>query len=378
MKKKKYVFISNMAAPTQVKFSYALQEYFDVEFWFYEHIDETRPSWWKIPLGPHNKILKGSYKLPKLGYVSLGVFYELIRYRPDIIVLGGFMKWNWIILHIAKIFNIKVALMSEPLRFVKHDNEQSSTLLTRENSEKKIKKITNAFKKVDLYIGMGDIAVNQFIVDFKLPNHKVARLFYPQDIENYYQHPLRVKEKGERINFLFASRLVSRYQPLTALNAFAELSLKHDNIYLYMNSMGELKEDCEQMIVERKIKHVIFLENISSWDQMHEIYEHADVLLLPAMYSNGSNALIEARASGLGVVMSNKIHNVSKHSLHEESCFICDPNKESFVRYMEKYLLNPELIYNHGKISKELIEDRRNINIAKTYFETFRNKGLVK
>ena len=56
--KKKYVFISNIASPYQVKLCYSLQKYFNAEFWFYEYIDNTRPEWWKIPLGNKCKILK--------------------------------------------------------------------------------------------------------------------------------------------------------------------------------------------------------------------------------------------------------------------------------------------------------------------------------
>jgi hypothetical protein len=80
--KEKYLFISNMASPYQVKFCYALEEYFETEFWFYVHIDETRPDWWKIPLGDKCKIMNYSGKIPFLGYFSIGLFIELIRSKP--------------------------------------------------------------------------------------------------------------------------------------------------------------------------------------------------------------------------------------------------------------------------------------------------------
>ena len=83
--KKKYLFISNMASPYQVKFCYSLQEYFDAEFWFYEHIDETRPDWWKIPLGDKCKIMKASGKFPNTLRVGYYYMLFLVLFIPEII-----------------------------------------------------------------------------------------------------------------------------------------------------------------------------------------------------------------------------------------------------------------------------------------------------
>jgi hypothetical protein len=78
--KQKLVFIGNIASPYQVKLCYALEEYFDAEFWFYEHLDPNRPDWWKIPLGEKCQILKHTKWFPKLGYLSLGLIPEPVSY----------------------------------------------------------------------------------------------------------------------------------------------------------------------------------------------------------------------------------------------------------------------------------------------------------
>lgn len=379
MEKKKYVFIGNIASPIQVKFSDSLQEYFDAEFWFYEHLNKVRPSWWKIPLGENNKILKYSGHLPLFGYYSLGVFYNLFKFKPDIVVLGGFMKWHLIIVKLIRLFrlDIKIAIMTEPFRYTKNDESSSEQLLSKKNSPQKLKLTKKMFEDVDLYIGMGKVAEKQLLEEFEFPTEKVASLVYPQDIEACFNHPLRIKNKNDEINFLFASRLVSRYEPLIALESFAILSSKYSNINLFMNNSGSLKTKCESFIKEKNLKNVYFLNDIQSWNHMHLIYKNADVLLLPAKYSNGSNALIEARASGMGVVMSNQIYNVQKHSIDGENCFICEPTTAEFIRNMEKYILDTSIIRNHGELSKKLIEDRRNIHTAKRYHRVFKSKGFV-
>ncbi|NLT46169.1 MAG: glycosyltransferase family 4 protein, partial [Thermotogaceae bacterium] len=287
--KKKLVFISNMASPYQVKFCYALQEYFDTEFWFYVRREKNRPKWWEIPLGEKCKIMKLSGRIPKIGYFSFGLFSELIRFKPDIILLGGFMKWHWLVLKLAKLFkkDTKVVFMSEPLRFVKSDGDTSSSLLTKENSEKKTRLLRKIFSSADLFCGMGPTATKQFIEEIEFPENKVDTLIYPQDIEEYFNHPLREKKRGDRFRILFANRLIDRYQPLFALQVFEKVQLEYPNVEMAMNNDGPLKEKCIEYIRDKELKNVRFLDDIDSWNNMHLIYKDSDILILPATYSNG-------------------------------------------------------------------------------------------
>lgn len=376
--KKKYLFISNMASPYQVKFCYSLQKYFNAEFWFYTYIDETRPEWWKIPLGDKCKIMNASGRLPFIGgYFSLGLFLDLVRFRPDIIVLGGFMKWHWIVLKVAKLFKIKVTVMSESLRYVSNDDEQSSALMSKENSAKKIKSIRKSFKNADLFIGMGEVAAKQFMEEFEFPKEKVATTTYPQDIEEYYNHPLRDKNKQDIFRLLFANRLVDRYQPLFALEVLDKLNSKYPNIEMYMNNDGPLKSACIEFINNRGMKNVFFLDKIDSWNNMHLIYKKSDILILPATYSNGNGTIIEARASGMGIVVSNRINNIEDHSVNGKNCFICDLNVDEFVEAVSKYIDTPELLLTHGVLSREMVESRKNSNIARLYYNLIKDNKML-
>lgn len=366
-----------MAAPYQVKFCYDLQEYFDAEFWFYEHTDETRPDWWKIPLGEKCKVMKASGKFPKVGYFSFGLFIDMLRFKPDIVVLGGFMKWHILVLYFAKILGAKVAVMSEPLRYVSNDDQDSTHLITKENSTRKINLIKKLFKKVDLYIGMGEVAKNQFLEEFGFPEDKVTSLSYPQDIEEYYNHPLRVKKLEDPITLLFANRLVERYQPLMALELLRRLSLKYPNIKMLMNASGSQKEKCVKFIEKNNLTNIEFLDKIDSWNDMHLIYKRSDILILPCVYSNGNGTIIEARASGMGIVISNQINNIERHSKNGKNCFICNLDINEFEKAVSKYINNLDLIVEHGKLSRELVKYRRNDYTAKKYFKVFQEQGLV-
>ena len=114
---RKFVFISNMAAPYQVKFCYELQKYFNTEFWFYEYIGKGRPEWWKIPLGSRCKILKYAIFSYRQKYFCLSIISELKRMNPDIIMLGNwFIPGNLLAYFWAKLHKKKTILFTEHQR----------------------------------------------------------------------------------------------------------------------------------------------------------------------------------------------------------------------------------------------------------------------
>ena len=57
---KKLLYISHIAVPTQIKLCYALQKYYDTQFWFYD-AQGNRPTWWQLPLGDKCKVLLPVY-----------------------------------------------------------------------------------------------------------------------------------------------------------------------------------------------------------------------------------------------------------------------------------------------------------------------------
>ncbi|MFK3988115.1 glycosyltransferase family 4 protein [Exiguobacterium mexicanum] len=374
--KQKLVFIGNIASPYQVKLCYALEEYFDAEFWFYEHLDQNRPDWWKIPLGEKCQILKHTKWFPKLGYLSLGLIPELIRFKPDVILLGGFMAGHAGIVRVAKLFGIKTVVMSEPIRPLQNDDDPSDRLTNPQDNPHKTKLLHWMFKDADLYFGMGTVAVEQFKDHLGFDPEKVVHATYAQDIDAYFDHGLRRKQPGDTFKLLFANRLVERYQPLLVLEAYRNLSKRY-SLELYLNNSGQQLEACKAYIAEHDLKNVHFLDEIRAWDEMPKVYEQADILVLPATYSNGNGTIIEARASGMGVVISDQINNVSHHSVDGKNCYMCDITVESIERGIEQYLEHPERLIEHGMLSRELVKFHRNDVTAKGYYDTLRAKQII-
>lgn len=344
--KNKLVFISSIASPYQVKFCHELQNYFDAEFWFHDYTGSSRPNWWKIPLGPKCKIFH-KVILRNGKFLALDLIYELKRFDPDILVLGGFWYPSNILAYLwAKLKKKKTIVFTEISR-----NRQNKI---------RVKGLYTRFTKllynnVDAVFTSALEATIQHQVEFGFAN-RVYTTQYPSDIDEHLQHPLRIKE--DSFVLLFANRLTSIYDPLLAIEIFATLYRKYPKIKMLINAFGELHDECQTRIATLGLtSQITFLDAIGSWDDLHKVYLKSDILLLPANFSAGNFTIVESMASGLGIVVSNKIIGIGIDDLKIfQSGFICEPQKDDFVCAISKYVDNPELLKIHGSLNKNFVK----------------------
>lgn len=367
MSKPKLVFLSNMAAPYQVKFCEALQQYYQAKFWFYVHLEKDRPEFWKIPLGDHCEILESSKNIRFFGYFNFRVFKKLNAFNPDIIIMGGFfIPMHLLVLLWAKLNQKKVIFYSETLELNRFSIHPFLFQLKR-----RLRQFTLLFfKPMDRLFAMGPNVVNQFIELYKYPASKVRLTRYPQDIDMHLKHEKRNKQANDALLILFPGRLEDAYNPLFAIEVFAELHKNHSHLKMKMNAHGSMRKQCEAFIIEKGLQHQIqFIDGISNWNDLHLIYKDADILFIPAKNSNGPNTLIEGMASGMGVVISDQIFNVSEYLVHETNGYILPLTIHSMKAGIEQYIHNPALIDIHGAISKENVQQRSASGTAKLYHQ---------
>jgi glycosyltransferase involved in cell wall biosynthesis len=365
---KKLVFISNMAAPYQIKMAKEMNKYLETQYWFYEYIDDSRPSWWKLPLEKNTIILSNVKKI--FGkYFSSDIKKRLNSFDPDIVMLGGFsIPGNYFAYRWAKKNNKKTVVFTELTRD-RHGKLRTKSIIW--------KILRYLYKDVDNIFAPGKEAVNQFKEIFAT-KEKVIRARYGSDIDGHLAHNLRDLDK-DKIYLLFANRLTKIYEPLLALEIFNNLRTKYDNLYLRINAEGELRDECEKYIKKNQLdKYVSFLDSINSWDDLPKIYEQCDILYLPASFSNGNFTIIEAMASGMGIVISDKVNGHSDMMEDKKNCFICKSNIEDFSNAITKYIQNKELIKEHGKINKSIVNYRSIAGTSKFFIEKFEELGLLK
>lgn len=86
------------------------------------------------------------------------------------------------------------------------------------------------------------------------------------------------------------------------------------------------------------------------------MYARCDILILPASFSNGNFTILEAMASGMGVVISNRVLGIGKIVEDGKNGFNCEPTTEAFLNRIERYIQQPELFRVHAEINRPLVE----------------------
>jgi len=368
MPRTKLLYLSAVSAPQQVKFCEALQKYFEASFWFYESSARTRGAWWDLDLGNHCTILDsvvGVHDGISGGrYWVNGLSVKLDRLDPDIIILGGFsIPSNYIAYRWARRNEKRCVVFTERSRD-KNGKPRGRSLVWR--------LLRWFYRDLDLVIVSSDDVLTQFRDEFEFGDRVVTGR-YAADLDGYGTHPLRKPQPA--YTYLFANRLTEIYNPLGALKIFALILAKYPGSRLLMNAAGELGELCRARIEDLGISESVeFLTGIQSWDQLHTVYARCDILILPANFSNGNFTILEAMASGMGVVVSDRVLGIGKIIKDGVNGFNCEPTIEAFVDRIEHYIRQPELFITHAEANRSLAEPFSAAGTAKLFFDTFSKK----
>ncbi len=356
MNKRKLVYISSVAVPTQIKLCYEIQEYFDAEFWFYEQLG-NRPDWWKIDLGEKCKIISKVFFKKQAKYLTFNHIKMLNKFNPDVVMLGGFIiPANFIAFFWAKCKNKKTIVFTERSRD-KYGNLRKNSLIW---------KITRLlYLKLDLIMVSAEDIINQYKYEFKF-NNKIVSSQYPCDLDSFMQHNLR--KNIDFYTILFPNRLTEIYNPLMAIETFYDLFLKYPKLKMLMNSQGELKSKCVSLIRKLNLNNCItFIDDIKNWDDLHKYYASSHIMFLPAKFSNGNFTILESMASGMGVIISEHVMGINHFFTNNENGFISKNIKECYINSFEYYFDNSKLIIEHGKKNKESINRFTIKETAKLY-----------
>lgn len=356
--KKKLVYISNIAAPHQVKLCYGLQQFFDAEFWFYDSLG-SRDKWWKIDLGDKCKII------PNVKFKSSSKFYTtkhidwLNKCQPDIVMLGGFsIPANYMAYRWAKKNNKKTIVFTERSRNKKGQLRKRGLVW---------RILQYLYKDIDMVMVSEKDIVPQFKDEFQFGD-KVVAARYASDIDSYLSHEFR--KPKENYVYMFPNRLTELYNPLGALDIFLDVHKKYSGSTLIMNAVGEQRTECENFIKTHQLNNAVeFLDNIKSWDKLHEEYRRCDIMIFPATFSNGNFTIIEGMASGMGLIISDKILGVGTYIKNGINGFRVAPEKALFKEKIEDFINQPELFEKFAYLNRDRVKSLGVSATAELYHE---------
>lgn len=370
--KQKLLYLSSMSTPQQVKFCAALQQYFDATFWFCESAERTRGGWWDIEMGEKCAVLDGVAFGRQEGilegkYWVIGLPGKLACLDPDIVMLGGFsIPANYCAYRWARRNGKRTVVFTERSR------DKNGILRKRSLAWRLLRWL---YRDVDLVMVSADDAMAQFRDEFHFGG-KVVVGRYAADLEQYFDHPLRKPKTA--YTYLYANRMTEIYNPLGALEIFARVRARYPGSKLLMNAAGELSAACRQRVCGLGIESSVeFLTGIQAWSDLPAVYERADILLLPANFSNGNFTILEAMASGMGLVVSDRVLGVGKLVRDGYNGFNCPPVTEEFLCRIERYICEPELFHRHAKINRELVQPLSVSGTAKHFSGLLQTQGVA-
>ncbi len=363
-RRERLVFISDVATPQQIKFCEALQPYYQAECWFDESPERVRGDFWKIDLGKHCRVLDPVwFRKPGLlegRYLAPTITKLLDEFAPNILMLGGFSRpGNYLAYRWARRHSVRTIIFTERSR----------------NSRGHLRKwgipwrfLHWLYGDVDMVMVSAADIVPQFRDEFRFGD-KVIEGRYAADLDTYFNHTLRVPK--DAYTYLLANRMTEIYNPLGGLAIFAEIHRRYPASRLLMNAAGELGDACRRKIKELHLEDAVeFLTDIPSWNHLQQVYARSDILLLPANFSNGNFTILEAMASGMGLVISEEVLGIGKLIIDGQNGFRCPPTVDAFVERIERYIADPELFEVHAAINRPLVQPLSAQGTAKFFHET--------
>lgn len=251
----------------------------------------------------------GSYLKTPFGLANLGIWKELAREKPDVVVLMGWTNPTW---WIAILACLKHKI---PFLYMNDANVQAEIYQARWKAvikELALGKIL--FRLAAGFLSSG-VANNHLYRYFGVPDEKlipfgysmVHQLMLPKSEQIQSQKiPIRselgIPEDGFVV--LFCGRFIKQKGPFDLLEAFQ--SLKQPNKVLVFVGGGELDKELKEYVAARNMESVYFF-GFQGRQELPKFYEMSDVLVLPSWRETWGMVVNEALCFGLPVVVSDQV-----------------------------------------------------------------------
>lgn len=188
-----------------------------------------------------------------------------------------------------------------------------------------------------------------------------TRCFNPDKKSEEWRKNIAQYSKKDSLILFCAARLVWYKGFQTLLETYSPLCAKfpEKDIKLTVAGGGPIAEQLKKMCTE-----IILLGNLSS-EELSVCFASSDIFVFPSYTETFGSVTLEAMASGLPVVVSDKGGQISFVENERTGLFARTENPESFAQQVERLVLDNEL---REKLSKNALEFAQ----KQTWEEVFR------
>ena len=152
-----------------------------------------------------------------------------------------------------------------------------------------------------------------------------------------------------------------------------------ENYSLSIVGDGQDRKVSEKLVREYGIESKIHFLGALSYNEVNSLYDNADVFVFTSLRDTSGNVVLEAMSHGLPVIAIN--HHGVGEIVTDETGIRIDPVsydyvKKDFVKAIEQYAQNPQLIKQHGLAGRKRLETQYSWeNNAKVLQEIY--EGIV-
>lgn len=165
---------------------------------------------------------------------------------------------------------------------------------------------------------------------------KYPILVFPNGVDTDYWHPKEREHKDNSINLLFISRLIERKGLQFVIPGLRKLQDESGKkVHLTIVGDGPYREKLEQLVEENQVSEMVSFLGQKDKDELAPIYQDGDVFIFPSKKEGMPNAVLEAMACGLPIVMSPC---QGSEELIDGNGIITDSDLSRFNEYILKIL----------------------------------------
>jgi glycosyltransferase involved in cell wall biosynthesis len=363
MKKIKVAVLNNIIAPYKIPLfnSLAKNKNIDIDVLFLSRTAHNRR--WKTQL--YEKDMHFRYRIlpclripfffkEKIEYIINPTFlYHLFRKRYDVIITSGWVDMSCHMTYLlSSLFGYKYIIWSESTV-----NEPSiQRTLTRPFVQWIVRHAsgyiaTGSRSKaylVTLGADVKKIAVAYSTVDVA---HFLRKSIMSLDEKNTMKENLHIPSKNSII--LFVGQFIKRKGIAILLRAFREIH--RSDVSLMLLGYGQEEEHIRTFMKDYPELSISIIPHIEV-DEMPKFYGMADIFLLPSAEETWGLVVNEAMASGLPVIVSNKVGCASDLVRNGENGYVFNSGRyidlrDSIIRLLE----NKKLRLRMGENSRALV-----------------------
>jgi glycosyltransferase involved in cell wall biosynthesis len=298
------------------------------------------------------------------------VFYKLMKYSPDIIVVGGYHYFGYFLAMLyARLFKRKIILWCESNRYEKRLNYPLKEAYKRWFVRNSTAYIVPGKASFDYLLSQGAVTDKIWIAPNAVDNDYFSQAC---DIHRETKEIFKQSKGYPNRLILYVGRLIDQKGVLDLLKAFQILSCKQSDLGLLLIGSGKEKERYKNFCKTNNLKNVFF-EGFIHQEDLPIYYAVSNVFVLPTYSDPWGLVLNEAMASKLPVISSDAAGAAYDLIINGENGYIFKRGDiQQLVNYLKDILGDEKKRISMGQRSFSIIQDYSPLKCDRGFIKAIR------